>query len=93
MNVPPFLCVVLWQQGAPSRLGLAVSARFGTAVERNLLKRWIRMVFRQTWPRFYAGWQVVVVPRAKAAQVGYQDVVRVFGKLSGLLAQQTLRTG
>lgn len=51
------------------------------------------MVFRQTLPRFCIGWQVVVVPRATAGQIGYRDVVRVFEKLSGLLAQQTLRTG
>ena len=46
-----------------SRFGISVSKKFGLAVERNLLKRWIREAIRKNKTLIQGGLDVVVHPR------------------------------
>ncbi len=57
---------------APSRLGLAVPARAGGAVQRNRIKRRVRAAFRLTAPG--TGLDVVVRARPAAGQVDFQEL-------------------
>ncbi|MDQ7011488.1 MAG: ribonuclease P protein component [Mariprofundaceae bacterium] len=52
-----------------ARLGLAVSARYGTAVQRNRLKRKIREAFRTSCLR-NMGVDLLVIPLACASEMG-----------------------
>lgn len=56
-----FLLARPHQAGAPSRLGIAATKKFGGAVERNRAKRLIREVFRRN--RIAPGFDVVVIPK------------------------------
>ena len=48
------------------RLGLSVGKRCGGAVQRNRIKRLLREAFRQTRAAFPGGYDIVLVPVAKA---------------------------
>ena len=50
--------------GKPGRIGIVVSHRFGSAVERNRIKRLIREAYRKHRGSFF-GMDIVVIPRAE----------------------------
>jgi ribonuclease P protein component len=64
------------QRGGPgqARLGLVVSRAVGTAVERNRLKRQIRMAWRELRPRS-AAVDCVVVVRKPAVGSAFSELV------------------
>lgn len=45
------------------RLGIIVSKKFGSAVERNRFKRLVRAALQQLGPTCSSGWDVLVLPR------------------------------
>ena len=61
------------ETGEPSRLGLAVPARAGGAVQRNRIKRRLRSAFRSSAP---SGLDVVIRAGAGAASVDFQELER-----------------
>ena len=58
----------------PPRLGLSVSRKVGGAVQRNLLKRRIREIFRLNQVQLVQGVELVVIPRKEAAELTYQEL-------------------
>lgn len=54
-----------------SRVGFSVSKRVGNAVVRNRVKRRLREVVRRYLPRVALGWDLILSPRAPAAQADY----------------------
>ncbi len=77
------LCTVfLLSNGlAHSRLGITVPARVGNAVVRNRIKRRLREIFRLNRPAIAAGWDIVVNPRAQAAEAEFLKLAREFLRL------------
>lgn len=59
------------EQRGVSRVGFSVSKRVGGAVVRNLVKRRLREAVRRLLPRVAPGWDLVITPRAAAAQADY----------------------
>ncbi len=58
-----------------SRLGVTVSKRVNKrAVVRNLLKRRIKEVFRTSLPEIADGYDVVIIVRQSATQIGFQEL-------------------
>lgn len=58
--------------GGPARLGMAVTRKFGGAVQRNRAKRVIRDVFRQTVHP--PDLDVVVIPRSGFLEATYHSI-------------------
>ncbi len=60
--------------GSPSRLGIVVTKKVGSAPERNRVKRLCRECFRQ-WPGFVPdGVDLVVIARAGAPELRLSEV-------------------
>jgi ribonuclease P protein component len=57
-----------------TRFGVAVGKRFGRAVQRNLLKRWIREILRRHEAIIETGLDIVVFPRAQARIVDFPSL-------------------
>lgn len=77
------LCTVFLRSNGltHSRLGITVSARVGNAVVRNRIKRRLREIFRQNRPAIPGGWDIVVNPRAQAAESEFAKLAREFLRL------------
>lgn len=59
-----------------TRLGIAVSKKFGGSVARNRVKRVIREVFRRNRSLFPKSADVVVVPKRVRHRIEYQGLVK-----------------
>ena len=62
-------------------LGVTVSRKVGTAVERNRVKRRIREWFRHSCAVLPAGGAIVVIARRGAAQLSSEETRRELGSL------------
>ena len=54
------------------RLGIAATRKFGSAVQRNRAKRFVREAFRRHKPQ--AALDIVVIPRREMLQADYRQV-------------------
>jgi ribonuclease P protein component len=59
-----------------TRLGIAVSKKFGSSVARNRIKRVVRELFRRNRSLFPKSSDVVVVPKRVRHRVEYPGLVR-----------------
>lgn len=73
--------VTVWvarrDDAADARLGMAIRAGVGTAVERNLLRRRMRAIFRAYEPE--AGLDVIVQATGEAAGRNFQKLTEALG--------------
>lgn len=74
-----------------NQFGITVSTKVGKAVQRNLIRRRLREIYRLNEDRIKNGLDVVAVARVKSRFVSYQQLERDFlfacGKLGILLDQ------
>ncbi|MEN6320784.1 MAG: ribonuclease P protein component [Syntrophaceae bacterium] len=59
-----------------SRLGITVSKKVGSAVQRNRIKRLVREFFRLNRSRLSALQDIVIIARKDVSSFSYQDVCR-----------------
>lgn len=72
-------------EAGEARLGLSVSKKVGNAVERNVVKRRLREIFRSEHPNIRETWDFVISARPAASEAAYQDLQREFEKALGKL--------
>lgn len=58
----------------PSRFGLSVSKRVGSAVQRNRVKRRLREAIRRRLWKTLPGWDMIVTARPEAVNAEYTDL-------------------
>lgn len=60
------------------RLGLSVSRKVGGAVQRNLIKRRLREIFRLNQAELVSGSEIVVIPRKEASVLSFLELKSKF---------------
>ncbi len=70
--------------GGLIRLGILVTKKYGSAVERNRFKRLVRAAIRALGPDLTPGWDILVLPR-EARQARMADVEASLRALLGML--------
>lgn len=75
IHTPHFLVVVQPNALHNTRLGITVTKKVGTAVQRNRIKRVVREVFRRNRRLFPAAHDVVFIAKRNATSIDYDGLV------------------
>lgn len=68
-----------------NQLGITVSTKIGKAVQRNLIRRRLREIYRLNEERLSVGLDIIVVARVKSRYVSYLQLERDFMNACGRL--------
>lgn len=86
-----FLIVVQPNASPNTRLGITVTKKVGSAVERNRIKRVVREVFRRNRSLFPAKHDVVFIAKRGAADIDYESLLNELRGASRKLRQKEAR--
>jgi ribonuclease P protein component len=75
IHTPHFLIVVLPNALHNTRLGITVTKKVGTAVQRNRIKRVVREVFRRNRGLFPPSHDLVFIAKRGAAEIDYSGLL------------------
>ena len=67
-----------------NRLGISVSKKVGNSVVRHHLTRLLRESYRLHEEMFHSGWDIVIIARASAKEVGFHHIESALMHLGGL---------
>ena len=67
-----------------NRFGITVSKKVGNSVIRHHLTRLIRESYRLQEDMFHSGWDIVIIARASAKEVGFHQIESALMHLGGL---------
>lgn len=74
IHTPHFLIILHPRPDGGQKLGITVTKKVGTAVQRNRVKRLVREVFRHHRHRFPGDAEVVVIAKRHAPSLGQREV-------------------
>lgn len=75
IHTPHFLIVVQPNELDNTRLGITVTKKVGTAVQRNRIKRVVREVFRRNRSLFPESHDIVFIAKRNAAGIDYDTAL------------------
>ena len=75
IHTPHFLIVVLPNALQNTRLGITVTKKVGTAVQRNRIKRVVREVFRRNRPLFPGSHDIVFIAKRGSTGIDYESLL------------------
>ena len=75
LHTPGFLVLYKKNRIGNTRLGIAVSKKYGNSVQRNRIKRLLREVFRRNSQLFPQSVDIVFVPKRIKEVPGYSEIV------------------
>ena len=79
--VSPYFVIYCRKTGRPiNRLGITASVKLGSAVKRNRARRRIRELYRTHETGLSAGYDIVVVARARVIYGRYSELARSFDR-------------
>ena len=78
-TVSPYFVIYCRKTGRPvNRLGITASVKLGNAVKRNRARRRIRELYRTHEAELTAGYDIVIVARARSIYGRYCELARSF---------------
>jgi ribonuclease P protein component len=86
-----FLIVVQPNALQKTRLGITVTKKVGTAVQRNRIKRVVREVFRRNRSLFPASHDLVFIAKRGAADIGYESLLSQLQRAAQKLRPEAAR--
>jgi len=69
-----FVAVIKKNYGMPLRIGFSISKKYGKAVQRNLMKRRLREIFRDCYPQLKKGYDLIIIVRKSADSLPFQEI-------------------
>ncbi len=91
IHTPHFLIVVQPNALQNTRLGITVTKKVGTAVQRNRIKRVVREVFRRNRQLFPAAHDVVFIAKRDAKGIGYDALLAELQRAAAKLQPEASR--
>ena len=91
IHTPHFLIVVLPNAVQNTRLGITVTKKVGTAVQRNRIKRVVREVFRRNRELFPASHDLVFIAKRGATEIDYSSLLNELERASRKLQMEVAR--
>jgi ribonuclease P protein component len=91
IHTPHFLIVVQPNALHNTRLGITVTKKVGTAVQRNRIKRVVREVFRSNRQLFPAAHDVVFIAKRDAKGIGYDALLDELRRAAAKLQPEASR--
>ena len=80
-----YLVMYVLENGLESnRIGISVSKKVGNSVVRHHLTRLLRESYRLHEEMFHSGWDIVIIARASAKEVGFHQIESALMHLGGL---------
>ena len=91
IHTPHFLIVVQPNALQNTRLGITVTKKVGTAVQRNRIKRVVREVFRRNRPLFPASHDLVFIAKRGSTGVDYSSLLSELQRAAKKLRPEAAR--
>ena len=84
-----YTILILKNNLTTSRIGFTVSKKFGSAVERNAIKRKLREIIRINRDTLVKGYDIVIIPKKNTKDMKYYELERSLHHVFGLINRKS----